>query len=80
MVKTFFSLLVVCLALYCVPVVQAEETKPTRTSDGSRSCAKIGRKAEDRLMLMIKVKDEAKSSKYVLGYVLSPTNLFLHLR
>lgn len=28
MVKTFFSLLVVCLALYCVPVVQAEETKP----------------------------------------------------
>jgi hypothetical protein len=47
---------------------QADATSPTSIPDGSSSYAKIGRKEEARLILKIKVKEEAKSSKYALGY------------
>lgn len=42
---------------------QAEETNPTRTSEGSSSLAKSGRKAADKLMPIISVKAAMRSSK-----------------
>jgi len=49
-----------------------EDTSPTRNSDGLSCRAKIGRKADGRLMLMTSAKAAITRSKYGLGYDLSP--------
>lgn len=42
---------------------QAETVNPTRTPEGSRSFAKIGRKADERLIPITSMNPEKRSSK-----------------
>ena len=50
----------------------AETTRPTKTPEGSRSCAKMGRKEAEKLIPIMIEKPMTINSKNRRGYELKP--------